>query len=98
MINWRSRKTRNNTQFTSIATVEGKTDYVLGHHLNFEPDVEQVAVDGLAKVHGDLMAGSRTAFHAQAQYWKSDEFAEHAFSRGFRFGQIRMKNHCSLRT
>jgi transposase-like protein len=83
MINWRSRKTRKNTQFTSIATVEGKSGYVLGHHLNFEPDVEQVAVDDLAKAHGDLMAGSRPAFHAQPQYWKSDEFAEHALSPGF---------------
>lgn len=78
MINWRSRKARRNIQFTSICTVEGKTGYVLGHHLNFDPDVEQVDVDDLAKAHGDLMAGSRSHFHRQPQYWKSDEFADYA--------------------
>lgn len=78
MINWRSRKSRRNIQFTSICTVKGKTGYVLGHHLNFDPEVEQVDVDDLAKAHGDLMAGSRSHFHQQPQYWKSEEFADYA--------------------
>ncbi len=77
MINWRSKRKRRNIQFTSVATVEGKTGYILGHHLNFDPDVDQVDVDDLAKAHGDLIAGSRSHFHAQPQYWKTDEFADY---------------------
>jgi len=58
MINWRSKNFRRNVQFTSIATVEGRTGYVLGHHLNYDPDVSQVDVDDLAMANGDLLAGN----------------------------------------
>ena len=59
MINWRSRDFRRNIQFTSIATVEGKTGYVLGHHLNYDPEVSQTDVTDLAMADGDSLAGSR---------------------------------------
>ena len=83
MINWRSRNFRRNVQFTSIATVEGKTGYVLGHHLNYDPDVSQVDVDDLAMANGDLLAGSRAHFQAQPQYWKTDEFSAYAKAAGY---------------
>ncbi len=74
MTNWRSRKARKIIQFTSICTVEGKTGYVLGHHLNYDPNINQVDVDDIAKASGDFDQRSRSYFHAQSHYWKSDEF------------------------
>ena len=74
LINWQSRRTRKNVQFTSICTVEGKTGYVLGHNLNYDPDVNQVDIDDAAKVNGDRFRVSRSYFNAHPQYWKSDEF------------------------
>jgi transposase-like protein len=74
LINWQSRQKRKNIQFTSICTVEGKTGYVLGHHLNYDPERNQVEVDDAARVNGDFDSRSRKYFHAHSQYWKSDEF------------------------
>lgn len=81
LINWQSRRRRKNVQFTSICTVEGKTGYVLGHHLNYDPHVNQVDVDDAARVNGDLFGISRTYFHAHPQYWKSEEFSAIAGGR-----------------
>lgn len=83
MINWRTRKTRRNVQFTSIATVEGKTGYILGHHLNYDPDASQTDIDDLAVASGDLLAGSRSHFHQQPQYWKTAEFADYSSKTKF---------------
>lgn len=74
LINWQSRKRRKNIQFTSVCTVEGKTGYVLGHHLNFDPNRNQVDIDDAARENGDFDPRSRKHFHAHPQYWKSDEF------------------------
>jgi len=81
LINWQSRTRRKNVQFTSICTVEGKTGYVLGHHLNYDPNVNQIEIDDSAKANGDAFRMSRTYFNAHPQYWKSDEFSLVAGSR-----------------
>lgn len=74
LINWQTKRRRKNVQFTSICTVEGKTGYVLGHHLNYDPDVNQTDIDDAARMNGDGLPYARSYFAAQPQYWKSDEF------------------------
>lgn len=81
LINWQSRHSRKNIQFTSICTVEGKTGYVLGHHLNYDPDRNQHGIDEAARLNGDLDPRPRRYFHAHPQYWKSEEFYAVARSR-----------------
>lgn len=78
LINWRSRSKRKNVQFTSICTVEGMTGYILGHHLNYVPELNQVDVDDASKLNGDYLPQSRRYFHANPQYWTSDEFYKFA--------------------
>ncbi len=74
MINWQSKKRRKNVQFSSTCTVEAGSGYVLGHHLNYDPDANQVDIDDAARINGDLTFASRKYFHAHPQYWKTEEF------------------------
>ena len=45
MINWRSKSARKNIQLTAICAVEADSGYVIGHHLNFDPDINQTEVE-----------------------------------------------------
>jgi hypothetical protein len=74
LINWKRRRKRDNVQFTSICTVKGKSGYILGHHFNFDPYANPIDVNDIASLNGDRDPRSRTYFHAQPQYWKSEEF------------------------
>lgn len=74
LINWKTKRRRKNVQFTSTCTVEGMSGYVLGHHLNYDPFVNQIEIDDTARMNGDGLQGARSYFSAQPQYWKSDEF------------------------
>ncbi len=74
MINWRSKSARKNIQLTAICTVEADSGYVLGHHLNFDPDINQTEVEDAAAVNGDFAPDRRSYFRAQSQYWLNAEF------------------------
>ncbi|MEC8195176.1 MAG: hypothetical protein VX228_02375 [Pseudomonadota bacterium] len=54
------------------------TGYVLGHHLNYVPELNQVDVDDASKLNGDYLPQSRRYFHANPQFWTSDEFYKFA--------------------
>lgn len=75
MINWRAKSARKNIQLTAICTVEVDSQYVLGHHLNFDPDINQTEVEDAAALNGDFAPGTRSYFRAQPQYWLNAEFA-----------------------
>ena len=74
IVNWRSRNVRKNIQLSAICTVEGRSGYVLGHHLNYDPNINQVDVEDAARMNGDLDPGRPSYFKANPQYWPGDEF------------------------
>lgn len=74
MVNWRRKRVRKNIQMTAICTVDFDSGYVLGHHLNYDPDRNQVDIEDAAKISGDYEPGKRSYFRSLPQYWLDREF------------------------
>jgi transposase-like protein len=74
MVNWRRRQDRKNVQMSAVCTVDYDSGYVLGHHLNYDPDRDQEELDDLAGANGDMDPTTRSYFRTFPQYWVSQEF------------------------
>lgn len=78
MINWPTKRKRKTIQMSAICTVEARSRYVLGHHLNYDPDILQEDIETAAIMNGDYQPDRRSYFRAHPQYWLRGEFSKAA--------------------
>lgn len=73
-INWTDRKDKRNVVLSAITSVCNSTGYVFGVHPNFDPNMDNTAVEALAAAHGD--ATLPEPFQKTARLWKSFDYSK----------------------
>lgn len=68
MLNWSDRKDRRNTQLTAVGSADNRTGYVLGMHLNFDPEADSDKVETETIVRGDY-SHPHVYFRRHARLW-----------------------------
>ena len=74
IINWTDRKDKRNVVLSAITSVDNSTGYVFGVHPNFDPNMDNAAVEALAAAHGD--AALPEPFQKTARLWKSFDYSK----------------------
>ena len=70
-INWSSRSDRRNVSMRAVASVDNKTGYVFGMHLDFDPSMDMAEINKDAITSGDLHR--KIAFRKYARLWLWDD-------------------------
>lgn len=77
MVNWSNSEDKRLTQLTAIASADNISGYIFGHHVNFDPDHEQVDVRQAARECGDFRI-VEPAFRRFARLWLEEEMEQAA--------------------
>lgn len=77
MVNWSNSEDKRVTQLTAIASADNISGYVFGHHVNFDPDHEQVDIRRAARECGDFKI-VEPAFRRFARLWLEEEMKQAA--------------------
>jgi DNA polymerase III epsilon subunit-like protein len=85
-INWPSRDVRKNVRFKHLAAADNESRYVFGGFLNYDADVDNIEMEGLANA-VDPDTGKRDVdiappFRRYARAWLLDEYEAEASTRG----------------
>lgn len=72
IVNWSRRRDKRNVMLAAIASADLGTGYVFGFHLNFDKDVDPLAVEADAKAIGDEAKGP--PFRRYARLWLPSDY------------------------
>ena len=74
VVNWASSADRRNVTLHAVAAADNTTGYVFGTHVNFDPSLSPIDIEGKVEAIGDYSADP--AFRRYARLWLAKDYIE----------------------